>query len=102
IAVPGSAIPPSKEKLTLDIRGMILDERGRGAGAPLGTIKDTLTVPPATPEELANRQIQYQTGMSLPAGRYTVKVVVRENSTGQMGSFETPIVVPELAQAPVK
>ena len=44
----------------------------------------------------------YQTGVTLPPGRFSVKVVVRENATGQMGTFETPIVVPELKQAPVK
>jgi len=38
----------------------------------------------------------------LPPGRFSVKVVVRENTTGQMGTFETPIVVPELKQAPIK
>ena len=44
----------------------------------------------------------YQTGVTLPPGRFSVKVVVRENTTGQMGTFETKIVVPELKQAPVK
>ena len=31
-----------------------------------------------------------------------MKIVVRENTTGQMGTFETPIIVPELKQAAVK
>jgi hypothetical protein len=31
-----------------------------------------------------------------------VKVVVRENATGAMGSFETGVFVPDLRQAPVK
>jgi hypothetical protein len=31
-----------------------------------------------------------------------VKVVVRENATGLLGSFEAPVVVPELRQAPLK
>jgi len=31
-----------------------------------------------------------------------VKVVVRENVSGLMGSFEAPVVVPELKQAPLK
>ena len=44
----------------------------------------------------------YQSGVTLPPGRFSVKVVVRENTTGQMGSFEAPIVVPELKQAPLK
>ena len=92
LAVPGSAVPPSKDKATLDVAGFIRDERG----LPVGRIRDTLTVPPASADGLAARQVLYQTGVTLPPGRFSVKVVVRENTTGQMGTFETPIVVPEL------
>ena len=98
LAVPGSAVPPSKDKVTLDVAGFIRDERG----FPVGRIRDTLTVPPASADGLAARQVLYQTGVTLPPGRFSVKIVVRENTTGQMGTFETPIVVPELKQAPVK
>jgi hypothetical protein len=98
VAVPGSAVPASNEKITLDVAGAIRDERG----APVGRIRDTLTVPPETTEGLAARQVLYQTGVTLPPGRFSIKVVVRENTTGLMGTFETAIVVPELKTAPVK
>jgi len=100
LVVPGSAVPPAKatEKVTLDVAGFIRDERN----FPVGRIRDTMTVPPATTDSLASRQVLYQTGVTLPPGRFSIKVVVRENSTGQMGTFETKIVVPELKQAPVK
>ena len=100
LAVPGSAVPPPKgqEKVTLDVAGFIRDERN----FPVGRIRDTMTVPPASADALAARQVLYQTGVTLPPGRFSVKIVVRENSTGQMGTFETKIVVPELKQAPVK
>jgi VWFA-related protein len=97
LVVPGEAVPPSKEKVTLDVAGFIRDERG----VPVGRIRDTLTVPP-TAEGLAARQVLYQTGVTLPPGRFSLKIVVRENTTGQMGTFETRVVVPELKQAPVK
>ena len=44
----------------------------------------------------------YQTGVTLPPGRFSLKIVVRENATGHMGTFETPIVVPELKNAAVR
>jgi VWFA-related protein len=97
LVVPGDAVPPSKEKVTLDVAGFIRDERG----VPVGRIRDTLTVPPAA-EGLEARQVLYQTGVTLPPGRFSIKIVVRENTTGRMGTFETPMVVPELKQAPVK
>jgi VWFA-related protein len=100
LAVPGSAVPPAKgqEKVTLDVAGMVRDERN----FPVGRIRDTMTVPPVGADGLASRQVLYQTGVALPPGRFSIKIVVRENSTGQMGTFETKIVVPELKQAPVK
>ncbi len=100
IAVPGSAVPKPKanEKMTLDVAGFIRDERN----FPVGRIRDTMTVPPANADAIASRQVLYQTGVTLPPGRFSIKVVVRENSTGQMGTFETRVVVPELKQSPVK
>ena len=100
ISVPGSAVPRGKpnEKLTLDVAGFIRDERN----FPVGRIRDTMTVPPASADGLGARQVLYQTGVTLPPGRFSIKVVVRENSTGQMGTFETKVVVPELKQATVK
>lgn len=98
VAVPGASIPRANDKTTLDIAGFIRDERG----APVGRIRDTLTVPPASADTLAARQVLYQTGVTLPPGRFQAKVVVRENVSGQMGTFEAPILVPELKQSPVK
>jgi VWFA-related protein len=98
LAVPGDAIPVSTENVTLDVRGYIRDERG----FPVGTIKDTLTVPPSTKTTLASKQVLYQTGAALGPGHFTVKVVVRENTTGQVGTFEMLVNVPDLSQMPVK
>ena len=99
LVVPGSAVPVTRGKGTLDVAGFIRDERG----FPVGRIRDTLTVPPAeTGDGLAAKQVLYETAVTLPPGRFSVKVVVRENADGHMGTFETPLVVPELKQAPVK
>jgi VWFA-related protein len=103
VAVPGSAISARQEGAPsvakgLDIAGFIRDERG----FPVGRIRDTITVPPASTDSLASRQVLYRTSVTLPPGRFSLKVVVRENADGLMGTFETPIVVPELKQSPVK
>ena len=44
----------------------------------------------------------YQSGVTLPPGRFSVKAVVRENTTGLMGTFESAIIVPELKKEPMK
>jgi hypothetical protein len=98
LAIPGSAIPTSKNRITLEVLGYVRDERGM----PVGQIRDTVTIPPASTSTLANKQVQYQSAVTLPPGRFTMKVVVRENASGQTGSYETPITVPELNKAAVK
>jgi len=98
LAVPGDAVPASSDNITLDVRGFVRDERG----LPFATIKDTLIVPPASKDNLAARQVLYQTGTTLPPGYYRAKIVVRENTNGRMGTFELPLTVPDLARSPLK
>src|SRR5262249_7964678 len=38
----------------------------------------------------------------LPAGKYHIKFVVRENQTGRIGSFETDFNIPDIRKAPLK
>ncbi|HMF60086.1 MAG TPA: VWA domain-containing protein [Vicinamibacterales bacterium] len=100
LTVPGSAVPVANDTdpVSLDVLGYVRDERH----FPVGRFRETLKLPPGTGKTLAGKQILYQSGVTLPPGRFSVKVVVRENTTGQVGSFEAPIVVPELKQAPMK
>lgn len=98
IAVPGEAIPTSDTDEVLDIRGFVRDERNQ----PFATIKQTVTVPATTRGSLAARQVLFQTGATLPPGRYIARVIVRENVNGKMGTFEATIVVPELSRSPVR
>ncbi len=94
LAVPGYAVPVANEtdKVSLDVLGMVRDEQGR----PLGRFKETLQLPPGTGKTLAGKQVLYQSGVTLPPGRFSVKAVVRENATGLMGTYESAITVPEL------
>jgi len=102
VAVPGSAVPipaeKDKDKLLLDVLGVVRDEQGR----PVGRIRQTMQLPPGSTGTVGSRQILYQSAVTLPPGRFSVKVVVRENTSGLMGSFEAPVLVPELKQAPLK
>ncbi len=98
VVVPGEAVPVSASNEMLDVRGFIRDERNQ----PFATIKQTITVPPATRDTLGSRQVLFQTGATLPPGRYIARIIVRENVTGKMGTFETAVLVPDLTRAPVK
>ena len=94
LAVPGFAVPVAEKatEVQLDVKGEVRDEQGR----VVGRIRETMKVPSGGAETLAGRQVFYQTGLSLPPGRFIVKVVLRENTGGGIGSFEAGIVVPQM------
>jgi VWFA-related protein len=102
LIVPGSQIPfvkgGDKDKATLDIIGVVIDEVKRPIGRARETVKLNLD------QSLGARQknIQYNTSFNLPPGKYHLKFVVRENQTGRMGSFEADINLPEMKKAPLK
>jgi VWFA-related protein len=102
LVVPGSQIPfvrsSDRDKATLDVIGMVLDNEHH----PLNRIRDTVKLTVNTSTEVQKKNVQYDTGMSLISGKYHLKFVVRENQTGRMGSFETDIDVPELKGQPMK
>ena len=100
VALPGSAVPvpANTDKVTLDIAGFVRDEQGR----PVARIRQTLDVPAGAGHTLAGKQVLYQSGLTLPPGRFAVKVVVRENESGLAGSYEAPIVVPDLKRQPLE
>jgi VWFA-related protein len=102
LIVPGSQIPfvkgSDKDKATLDIIGTVIDEAKRPIGQARETVK--LNLDPAL--QARQKNIQYTTSFNLPPGKYRLKFVVRENQTGQMGSFEAEITLPEMKKASLK
>ncbi len=102
LVVPGSEIPfvrsSDRDKATLDVIGMVLDNEHH----PVTRIRDTVKLAVDTTSEVRKKNVQYDTGLSLPPGKYHLKFVVRENQTGRMGSFETDLTVPNLKSQPLK
>lgn len=102
LIVPGSQIPfvkgGDKDKATLDIIGEVIDDAKRPIGHARETVK--LNLDPSL--QARQKNIQYTTSFNLPPGKYQLKFVVRENQTGQMGSFEAEITLPDMKKAPLK
>ena len=87
-----------QDKATLDILGVVTDEKK----LPAGQIRDTVKLAVNTANEVRRKNVQYDTGMTLLPGKYHLKIVVRENQTGRMGSFETDFTIPDLKSIPLK
>jgi len=102
LVIPGSQIPfteeQDKEKASVDIIGVVRDERG----FPFGSVRDTVKLNLEASQQVRRKNVQYNTGFVLPRGSYHMKFVVRENQTGRLGSFETDLNVPDLSRAPLK
>jgi len=102
LVVPGSRVPFTKSgdkaKATLDVLGVLVDSRQ----FPVARMRDTVNLALGSTEKTERKAVQYATSFELPPGTYKLKVVIRENQGGTMGSFETALVVPDLDRNPVK
>jgi VWFA-related protein len=98
VKIPGSVVPLAKkggkQTTDFDFIGQVRDAQGKLVGGVGDNITVKLTE--ANAERLGNRHLQYDTGLTLGPGQYSLKFLARENQTGKMGTFETKFVVPDL------
>lgn len=100
--VPGSAIPfrtkSSSHRTEFDFAWRATNAQGKVAGALLDTLPVKLNA--SNYEKVLKGNILYEGGLVLPAGQYKLKVVVREDQTGKIGTFEEPLVLPAIPKTP--
>lgn len=80
--------PDETRKEGLDVLGLVEDEQGRA----VARIRETLDVPD---EARSAGRMAFTTLVNLPAGRFTVRAVVRENTGGETGYSQAEIRLPE-------
>ena len=104
VVIPGSQINAvqvkDKDKATIDIRAQVRNAQNIVVGQlpPNTTVKLDVDAN----QMLLKKNVQYSTGWTLAPGKYHIKFVVRENQSGNMGSFETDIQVPDMKKTPLK
>ena len=98
VKVPGSAIGFSKKGASqtnqLDFIGQVRDSGGHLVGG----VRDQITVKlnEANAAQLDRRYMQYDSGLTLASGNYSLTFLAREGLSGKMGTFETKLAVPDL------
>jgi len=99
VKIPGSEIALAKSKgsakASLDFIGQLRDTKDQIKGQVADGI--TIQLAQQTLTELNSRTIAYDTGFTVPPGSYKLKFLTRENETGKMGTYETNLVIPDLA-----
>jgi VWFA-related protein len=97
VRIAGSALDLSPKSTTdLDFIGQIRDPHGKLLGGVRDEIKLKLTELNAA--QLAQRHVEYDTGVTLPPGDYNLRFLARENQNGKMGTFEMKFTVPDLSK----
>jgi VWFA-related protein len=97
--IPGSQVAfmkkSGKHDTEFDFAWKLTDEKNHVAQE----LRDTLPVHMTndTYEEVIGSNLFYEGEVVVPPGKYNMKAVVRENESGKIGTFETPIVVPEVS-----
>lgn len=98
--VPGSSIPFHQKSAVhstqFDFAWRATAPNGKVAGALLDTLPVKLNA--STYQEVLKGNILYEGALVLPPGSYKLKVVVRENQSGKMGTFEKPLVLPPVGK----
>jgi len=94
LKIPGSSVSLGKKDTGFDFIGQVRDSKGKLAASVRDEIKVKLGESSA--EEVAKRAIAYDTGFTLAPGSYRLKMLVRENQSGRMGTYEAPFTVPDL------
>jgi VWFA-related protein len=98
VKIPGSALAfrnkGAKQATELDFIAQVFDERKR----PAATVRDTIPLKLASDVagQVTRKTIQYDTGVTLTPGKYTLRFVARENGEGKVGTYEAKFVVPDV------
>jgi VWFA-related protein len=97
--IPGSQIAflkkSGKHETEFDFAWRLTDDKNHLAGQ----LRDTLPVKMTndTFDEIISSNLFYEGEVTLPPGKYNLKAVVRENEGGKIGTFEMPLVVPDVS-----
>jgi VWFA-related protein len=97
--IPGSQVAfmkkSGKHETEFDFAWKLTDAQNHVAGG----LRDTLPVRMTsdTYDEIIGSNLFYEGEVILPAGKYNLKAVVRENESGKIGTFEAPLVVTDVS-----
>lgn len=98
VKIPGRELALAKrggyERTLIDFVGEIKDSYG----TTVSNLRDHVNIKlsDATASELARRPIEYDAGFTLLPGKYTIKILARDDETGRIGTYQASFIVPNL------
>lgn len=99
VKIPGSQVPVARKGGADTTRFDFIGEVRTAKGAIAATVRDEIKIQlrDENAGKLPSRNLVYDTGFVLNHGAYKLRMLVRENITGKMGTFEARFEVPDLA-----
>jgi len=97
--IPGSAVQLLKKSNMHQTEFDFVWRAADATGRPAGMLRDTLPVKISgeSYDILLAGNFLYEGSVVLPPGKYNLKVLVRENQSGKMGTFEQPLDLPPIS-----
>ncbi len=98
--IPGSEVPFRAKSATHQTEFDFAWRATTTDGKVVAALDDTLPVKlnATTYQQVLKSNILYEGGLVLPPGKYTLKVVAREDQTGKIGTFAEPLILPEVQE----
>jgi hypothetical protein len=100
VKIPGRELALAKkggaEHTLIDFLLEVKDELGNNATVQSMRDNTNIKLSDKTAQELVRRPVEYDTGLTLLPGKYTVKFLARDDETGRIGTFQTSFVIPNL------
>jgi hypothetical protein len=98
VKIPGRELGLARnsgaERTSFDFVGQIKDAFGTAVQNTREKVSINLNGAAAT--QLAGTPIEYDTGFTLLPGRYSIRLLARNNETGRIGTYETAFTIPNL------
>jgi len=88
--------PEGKQQASFDVVGFVFDLLGKARGGFSETINANLSE--ADYQRALSSGLSYSAHTELPTGNFQLRAVVRENTTGRIGSISRYLEVPDLAK----
>ena len=98
LKIPGSELELARRRgaarTLIDFIGEVKDD----LGYTIQNVRDKLDIrlSEATASQLTTRPIQYETGFTLLPGKYVIKVLARDSTTGRIGTYQAAFTIPNL------
>jgi VWFA-related protein len=98
VKIPGSELELARKRgaarTLIDVIGEVKDNYGY----TIQNVRDKLDIKLSeeTANQLGTRPIQYETGFTLLPGKYVIKILARDSTTGRIGTYQAPFTIPNL------